>query len=841
MERALQDLRYAARILRKAPGFTFIAVLSLALGIGANTAIFSVLDAVLLKSIPVSHPEQLRIVTWLRHGELAAMKSHSGYSLKDDRGRSVDGSFSYPAYDLFRTGLSQSADFVAYAQNQFSVTAAGTTDLSFGNYVSGNYFTGLGATPVFGRPILPEDDTPARPPVAVLAYRYWQRRFGSDPAVLNRVIQVNRESVTVIGVMGPSFQGLQPGRAIDLFVPMSMVPSTAPPYYTLAAPEVWWVQIFARLKPGVSEQGATAALQPVFARHLESYAGTTPASSQVPSIVLEPGNRGVALLRGSIGPAIYILAAAAAIVLLIACANLANLLLARYSARRREIAIRVSLGAGRGRLVQQMLAESFLLAGMGAAAGLLLAQPLFGVMLDLFAGSSVLGLDARLDIRALGFTLAIAILTGLLFGTLPAWRATQTNAAPGLASGLKATASIAGGRGSRLLLGRGLVSFQIALSLLLVAGTGLFLRTLLNLAAVDLGFEASNLLTFQTDPGRSGYQPAQAATVYRRLEARLTAIPGVEAVGISQLPLIGGVVTNGPVRLPGRAQRNQTWFLFDSDSFLSTMRIPILRGRDLSHADFDRPLRSAVVNETFVHKYLAGSDPVGQLFYPPAWSAGEQLNQAVTIVGVAKDAHYRGVRDEVPPTAYLPYPLRPAGDTRMVFAVRTHAVPQSFASAIRRAVADVDPHLPVAELRTEREQIDQSLGTERLFAALVTAFGLIAVALAAIGLYGVMAFSVSRRTSEIGIRLALGARRGNVQWLVLRQSLLMAALGILAGVPSALAMTSIAARLLYGVKPNNPANIAAAVVVMAVVAILAAWIPARRASRVDPMAALRSE
>jgi predicted permease len=830
VERILQDLRYAARILRKAPGFTAVAVLSLALGIGANTAIFSVLDAVLLKALPVEDPGQLRIVTWMGRGaptgksDPVAMKSHSGYGLKDGRGRQVDGSFSYPAYELFRTALPRFAVFVAYAQNQFTVTAGGTSDLAFGHYVSGNYFTVLGAGVLEGRPILPEDDAPGRPRVVVLTYRFWSRRFGADRAVLNRVIQVNREPVTVVGVMPPSFQGLQPGRAIDLFAPMSMVPATAPPYYSLAAPDMWWVQIFARLKPGISEQAAAAAAQQVFARQVESYARST----TLPAIVLEPGGRGVDLLRGSMGKSIYILAAVAGIVLLIACANLANLLLARYGARTREIAIRVSIGASRGRLLRQMLTESFLLAGMGAAAGLVLAGPLFRVMLNLFSGASALGIDARLDVRALGFTFGVALATGLLFGTLPAWRAVRGTPA----KGLKETAWIAAGRG--------LVSFQIALSLLLVAGTGLFLRTLLNLASVDLGFRTRGLITFQTDPERSGYEPGQAAGIYRRLEERLTAIPGVAAVGISQLPMIGGVVTNGGVRFPGSDKANQTWFLACSDSFLSTMRIPIVLGRDLNRADFDRSLRSAVVNETFVRRYMAGVNPIGQVFYPPPWRVKPDGRvEPVTIVGVAKDAHYRSVRDQAPPTAYMPYALRPPGDSRMVFEIRTQVPLQSLASTIRETVASVDPHLPVAEMRTEEEQIDQSLGTERLFAALVTAFGVIAVVLAAIGLYGVMAFSVSRRTTEMGVRMALGARRGDVQWLILRQSLAMAAVGILVGVPVALELSSLAGKLLYGVKPNDPASMVGAVAVMVLVAAVAAWIPARRASGVDPMVALR--
>lgn len=825
IERMLQDLRYALRILRKTPAFTAVAVLSLALGIGANTSVFSLLDAVLLKSVPVRDPEQLRILMWARRGEPFGLKSHSGYTVMDEKGRSLDGSFSYPAFELFRTSAPQFSDLVAFAQNQFNVTAGGTTDLAFGHYVSGNYFTGLGAQPLIGRPILREDDSASKPPVAVLTHAYWDKRFGADPHVVGSVIRVNRKEVTVIGVMRPSFQGLEPGRAIDLFVPMSMVPETAV-WYNFTAPDNWWVEIFGRLKPGISDEAATAALQAALTHQVESYAGPPPAGAHLAEVVLEPGGRGAAMLRGSIQRSIYILAAIAGLVLLIACINLTSLLLARYSARAREIAIRVSVGAGRWRLVRQMLAESLLLSAMGAAAGLLLAQPILRLLVRFFSGNSTLGIDARLDARALAFTFAVAVLTALLFGTMPAWRATRLGAA---------------GSFTRFELGRYLVSFQIALSLLLLMGAGLFLRTLLSLAAVNLGFPTDHLLTFQTDPGRSGYRPEQAGPLYRRLEARLLSIPGVEAAGISQLPLIGGVVTNGGVFLSGDPRGKQTYFLNCSDSFLSTMRIPIVLGRDLNQADFDRPVRSAVVNEKFVKNYLPGVNPIGQMFYPPDWGHKAPHGEAFTIVGVARDAHYRGVRDEVPPTAYVPYAARPAGDTRMVFMIRTRAAPMSLASAVRQAVSSVDANLPVAEMRSEQDQVDRSLGTEKLFATLVTTFGAIALALAAIGIYGVMAFSVSRRVPEIGLRMALGARRTDVLWLVLRRSLLMTVFGIAVGVPSALLLTSLIKKLLFGVKPNDGVSMAGAVVIMIAVAAFAAWIPARRAAKVDPMVALHYE
>jgi predicted permease len=824
-----RDAIYALRGMRKSPGFTAAAVLSLALGIGANTGVFTIADALLLKSIPVERPDELRNLAWLRRGgaDPAEMTSHSGHGSADTRGRPVDGSFSYPAYELFRNSVPQLADLVAFAPNQFTVTVAGKADMAFGQYVSGNYFTGLGARPLLGRPILPEDDAPDRPGVAVLSHEYWSGHFAGDPAVVNRVLLLNRRPVTVVGVMPPAFQGLLPGRVVDLFVPMSMVPQTSPPYYRLDNPHYWWVEIFGRLRPGASEYAAAAAAQAVLTHHIESYTGKSLTPERQMEIVLEPGGRGVGALRDNTRKAITILAVVSGLVLLIACLNLANLLLARYAARGREIATRISIGASRSRLLRQMLVESLVLAAVSGAAALAVAEPFSKLLLHFLSGNTNLGIDARLDARALGFTFGVAMLTGVVFGTVPAWSATRLQAMQGLKE--------AAGRGPRILARRYLVSAQIALSLLLLVGTGLFVRTLTSLAAVPLGFQTDNILTFQTDPGHTGYESAAATALYRRLEERILAIPGVEATGIVQLPLIGGVATNGPVRLPGDEKGKLTYFLDCSDSFLPTMGIPIVLGRGLSRADYDQPARNVVVNETFVRKYLPGRNPIGAVF---ARGGGPVL---FTIVGVAKDAHYRGVRDTPPPTAYLPYAFRAAGDTRMVFAVRVRQSPGSFASAVREAVASVDSNLPVAEMRTEREQIDRSLGSERLFAALMSAFGAMALVLAAIGLYGVMAFAVTRRTPEIGIRIALGAQQRGVQWLVLRQSLAMALWGIVAGVPGALALSRLVRSMLYGVEPSDPASIAAAVMVIAVVAGLAAWIPARRASRIDPMRALRNE
>ena len=669
-----------------------------------------------------------------------------------------------------------------------------------------------------------------------MTHRFWSKRFRSHPDIVGRVILLNRQPFTVVGVMPASFQGLFPGREIDLFVPMSAVPATAT-YYSLTPPDRWWVQIFGRLKLGVSDAAAAAVVQSALAHQIESYVSAQ-GSIYAPQIVLEPGSRGTALLRTSLKTALYILTAITLLVLLIACTNLASLLLARYSARTREIAIRVSIGAGRWRLIRQMLTESMLLALAGAATGLLLANPLLRLLVHSFSSRYTLGIDPQLDTRSVAFTLALCLVTVLLFGTMPAWRVSNTNLGPGL----KEFPGVAAGTSPRFLLGRYLVSIQIALSLLLLTGTGLFLRTLRNLAAVDLGFQTENILTFQTDPGRIGYKSSQLAALYRRLEAHLAVVPGVEAVGISQHPLIGDIVSNGAVRLPASgAKKKQTWFLYCSNSFLSTMKIPLLYGRDLTDADFDRAAHNAVVNETFVKKYLPSLNPLGQIFYLPDREENGASAKPVTIVGVAKDAHYDGVRKTVPPTAYLPYGLRPFLITAMNFAIRTRLEPLSLGLDVRRAVSSVDPNLPISKMRTERDQIDRSLGPERLFATLITSFGVIAIALAAIGLYGVMAFSVAGRTSEIGIRMALGAERRDVRWLILRQSLLIAALGISIGVPSALMLTRLIKERLYGVQPNDPISLIGAAIMIAAITVLAAWIPARRASRVDPVVALRCQ
>ncbi|HEV8042346.1 MAG TPA: ABC transporter permease [Bryobacteraceae bacterium] len=832
LEQFVQDLRYGFRMLRRSPAFTLVAVLSLALGIGANTAVFSLVDAVLLKSLPVRAPQELRILTWV-HSDKEPDISHSGYNTMDAvSGQFVSGSFSYAAYRQFRDTVPQFSDLVAYAPNQFTVTAGGASEFAEGQFVSGNYFTGLGVLPLIGRPILPEDDAAGRPAVVVLTYRYWEKRFALDPAVVGRAIVVNQRPVTVVGVMQLPFQGLYSWEAVDLFVPINKVAQLRHPWFSLSQPNSWWVQIFGRLRPGVSDQAAAAALKATLGHTIEQFA----KNADVPTVLLRPGARGVGLFRESVSGVFAILGAVVGLVLLIACTNLANLLVARSAARGREIAVRLSIGAGVGRLVRQLLTESLLLAGGGGLLGLFLARPLLQVMLRFADRAGELGLDPRIDLRTLAFTAGVSVVSGMLFGLLPAWRATRVNPAPAL----KGTGTTGTSGSPRLPLSRLLVALQVGMSVLLLAGAGLFVRTLRQLSAVDLGFRAENVLTFKTDPSRNGYEGRVLADLYARLRQNIAAIPGVESVGMSQHGVMQGVESDASVHTPGfrpADRKGNAQLLRCSASFLSTMRIPLLLGRSLTLVDERTSQQVAVVNQTFADRFFPGVNPVGHTFY-----LGEQPGaEAIQVIGVAKDAHYTDVRSEVKPTVYLPYTDSLTGLHQMTFVVRTVLPPLAIAGAMRRVVAATDPAIPVAEMKTEQEQIAESIATERLFAGFVSAFGCVAALLAAIGLYGVMAYAVARRTVEIGIRLALGARRATVQWMVLRQSLWMVVLGLAIGIPAALVLTRFIQNKLYGIRPTDPASFVVAAILITAVGAAAAWIPARRASRVDPIQALRNE
>lgn len=841
LETFWQDLRYAARMLWKSPAFTFVAALSLAIGIGANTAIFSVANAILLKSLPVRDPHQLRLVLWTGHSRIPR-ESGSGYSIWL-HGIQVNSSFSFPMYKLLAANVPQFSSLIGFAHDQVTIVAAGESHYAGAFFVTGNFFSELGLNPVAGRMLSQEDDRPAAPAVAVLSYRYWERRFGLDPVVVGRTITINGRAATVVGVTPRPFLGIEPGREYDLFLPMARVESFGPEWCSLAKEDHWWVQILGRLRPGVSEQEARAALDVVLARAGAAYAETPKQKLRPFHAVLEPGTGGLPLLRKQAWAPLVILGNVVALVLLIACANIANLLLARGTARRREIAVRLAIGAGRWRLIRQLLTESLLTAGLGAAIGLAFASPLAKAALAMAAENERITLEASVDARTLLFTLGIALLTVLIFGLAPALRSTRVDLTPALKDG----AAGASGIGRQLRLNRFLVASQVALSTLLLAGAGLFVRTLVNLTTMDPGFKPQQLLIFTLDGSRSGYKNDKLTGLYERIRTRLEAIPGVQAVSLSSVPLIGNSMSNSDITVPGYISKSgesaQTYQMVTGSRFLTTMGIPILVGRDLDDRDSATAPRVAVVNETFAHKYMAGQNPLGTIFYFGTHSADEKAapSDIIQVVGIAKDAKYDTLRNEIPPTAYTPYTQRPDWVRQMTFEIRTALPPMTIATAARNAVASIDRNVPVADLRTQEEQIRLSLGTERLFATLIGSFGLIAALLASVGLYGVMAFTVTRRTQEIGIRMALGAARGEVLAMVLRDSMFMVAAGIGVGVPAALALMQLVRYLLYGIAPNDPASFVVAAVLMLLVAAVAAWVPARRAARVDPMQALRHE
>jgi len=768
------------------------------------------------------------------------LQSHSGYGAVDARtGQHVSGSFSYAAFEAFRDRVPQFSGLVGFAGIQFTVAAASATDYGYGELVTGNYFQVLGVRPLIGRPIMPSDDAVSQPPVVVLTYPYWQKRFQSDPEILGRAIAINRRPTTVIGVLPETFQGLYAGRAVDFFLPMSRVDSGDALWYSRTHPDNWWVQIFGRLRPGVSDDSAAAALTATLGRTIEDFAGHVPAAGK-PPVLLAPGAQGVGLARRRFATALYILGGTVCLVLLIACANLANLLLARAAGREREIAIRLSIGAGRWRLLRQLCTESLLLSCAGGLAGLLLSAPLASFLVRFEGNGQGLAFDVRLDARALAFTFAVSLLTGLLFGSLPAWRATRVD----LGAAIKTAGSGATHSRSRLRFSRLLIAAQVAISLILLVGAALFTRTLIGLARVDLGYRPGNLLVFQTDPSRIGYQNHALADLYGRLRAQIAAIPGVESVATSQHGLMQGVESDAGVYVPGRRPQPQVdhaMILSCSDSFLSTMRIPLLYGRDLSTADGPNAGRVAVVNEAFRELFFGSENPIGRIFYLGSGQAPLPDEQPIQIVGVARNAHYTGVRETTSPIVYGPYLQNIQGLHQMTFAIRTVLPPLSLAPAVRRAVAVVDPSVPVVNLRTEEQQIRETLGTERLFAGLVSFFGLMASLFAAIGLYGVMAYSVSRRTAEIGIRMALGASRAKVQWMMIRGSLVTVLFGVAMGVPAAVILARVTRSLLFGITSNDAVSFIAACLMMLAVSAAAAWVPARRAARIEPTTALHYE
>jgi predicted permease len=844
MQTLWQDLRYGFRQLLKSPGFTAVAVLSLALGIGANTALFSLVDAVLLKMLPVKKPEELVLFRWAT-GQRAMFGMHNGSINRDPAtGQRLGTSISYPAFEQLRANNQTLSDIFAFApMEQLNVNADGQAEIANGQLVTGGYFAGLGARTVLGRGITGDDDQAGANPVAVISHRYWQRRFGQDASVVGKTINVNNVAFTIVGVTAPGFHGaMQIGDSPELSIPMAMEPRLIQGRSEMNEAWYWWVSVMGRLKPGVSAEAVRAELEVVFQRNAQEGWNALPPNRrppdygqrELPRMQVVSGAQGLTNVREAYQRPLRILMIVVGLVLLIACANVANLLLARAATRRQEIAVRLALGAGRFRLIRQLLTESVLLALCGGALGWMLAwwaKDLLTIWHPWSGGG--LEVDLRLDWRVFGFTAAVAMGAGILFGLAPALRATRIDLTPALKENAR------GAKSSLSALGKSLVVAQVALSLLLLVGAGLFVRTLRNLQSVELGFNADNLLLFRVDPRLNGYDNEQIARVYQQLVERIEAVPGVRSATMSRHPLLSGSSANGPAYAQGGVpqtaadsivyQQRVRW------NFFETMEIPLVAGRLLTAQDDERAPRVAVINQTMARRFFGAENPLGRRF---GFGRTENSGQ-IEIVGVVKDAKYTGQRDEIPSTAYLPYPQQSLG--QMNFAVKTSGDPNLLLGAVREAVRQVDRNLPLFDVKTQTEQADQALAQERLFARLTGFFGLLALVLASIGLYGVMSYSVAQRTREIAIRMALGATQSVILRRSVGQGMLLAATGIAIGTAAAVALTRFISSFLFGVAPNDPLTFVVIALMLTIVALLACWIPARRAARVDPMIALRYE
>ena len=821
-----QDVRYGLRMLGKSPGFSVVAVLSLALGIGANTAIFSLLNAVLLKTLPVHHPHELRVVTWTGHNASLGNFTGSGMRTVSGGGR-VAGSFPYATYRDFRergTGFAEVFAFFSLS-GCTALTPAGAVN-SEGLMVSGNFFRGYGAQTLIGRPLTPEDDRPEAAPAAVITYRWWERQFGLDPNALGQTVLLNRVPFTIVGILPERYVGPTAGDSADFYVLMSAQPQLNPGY-PLNSYNHWWVEIMARLAPGADEQQTRATLAGIFTQCLTAPGAT--AKMDQPNILLEDGSRGPLMLRQHMAQPVYALMAAVGLVLLVACANLASLLLARGAARQHEYAVRGALGAGRWRLVRQSLTESLLLALAGGVLGLVLAQMGKAAILSMLSGFlGYFHLDTSNDARVLAFTFGVSLATVLLSGLLPALRSAWTNPV----SGIKSRAMVGA---PRLRLGKVLVTTQVGLSLLLVVGAGLFVRTFSNLSHIDPGFNTENLLQFQLNAGQAGYEKEQLTDFYDSLTQSLAAIPGVRAVAFSSAaPLSGGRSCCG-ISIPGRAVKPNEYLMADqmvvNGAFFSTLGIPLLQGRTFGPSETAQSPHVAVVNDCFTRKFFPDEYALGRIF--------KHGSMEVEIVGICGDAKYSELRQEVPPIMYLPYCQW--REERVCFEVRSVLPPAAIVPAVRKIVATLNRNIPLTDLRTQAEQINRQLTMERLFAALCSFVAALALLLSCIGLYGLMAYNVTRRKNEIGIRMALGARPHDVAWPVVRGALLMAAIGAVFGGAGALALVQFIRSWLYGIAPHDPVTLLGATGLLLAVAMLAAWIPARRAAQVDPMVALRQE
>ncbi len=820
METLTRDLRYAVRMLFKSPGFTLVALLTLALGIGANTSVFSLLNAALFRRVPAAQPDRL---VWV------AGTAADGRRFRD---------LSYPEYRAFREHTSVFAGLLAYAGNWLALGSGAEPARVYGLVVTANYFDLLGLRPAQGRGFLPDEDDPATAqPVVVISDRLWRRQFGRDPAIVGKSVTVNGRSFTVIGVGPEGFTGTELGAPVEMWVPMGVQPLAMPTQpRQLTEDGAWWLRVVGRLKPGVAVAQADAAVRTIAARRaredprlLEHAAAVvTPISGG-----LDPANRREAL------PILVLLMLVPGLVLLIACANVANLLLSRAAARRREVGVRLALGATRGRLVRQLLTESMVLSLVGGAAGVLLSFWITDLVMALARAPEELASAPVTDVRVLVFTLGLTVVTGMVFGLAPALGATRADLVPALKDET-GTVSHANRR-SRLT--NAFVVAQVALSLVLLVVSGLFLRSLKKATDVDPGFDARHAAALSLDLGLQGYTAERAGLFYRQLAERAAAIPGVRSVSLASVAPLSGTMWGTEVELEGEpaatgreARARSAYFSAIWPQFFRTLDIPLLAGRDFGAADVRGAPPVVIVNETFARRSWPGQNPVGKRL--KLWGDDEPFRE---VVGVARDSKYDELTEDPRPFLYVPERQMTTVPQAMTLLVRTAGDPASAVGPLRSLLHEMDADLPLFDVRTLERQILDRLDKERGASSLLGIFGALALVLASLGLYGVMAYAVAQRTREIGVRIALGAARRDVLGLFVREGLRLCLIGVAVGVVLAAGLTRIVARFLYGVTPTDLLTFIAVALLLTGVAALASYVPALRAARVDPMVALRAE
>ena len=959
-EQLLQDLRYAFRTLRKSPGFAIVAVLTLALGIGANTAIFSLIDAVMLRSLPVENPNQLVLLRW---GARKSPNIHGYMSSGDcpsdlERGAANPSgcSFSEPVFKQ----VAQSEAFsgvIAFANaGPLNLSGNGPASVINGQVVSGDFFRTLDVKVALGRTLESADDSPSAAPVAILNYGYWQSAFGGSRDIIGRTIQLNNVSFAIIGVAEPRFTGITPGSDYDIWLPLSAGQRTTDPMRwgnRQADVSYWWLTIIGRLKsnsqlpqtqaivsgifsnemlhgsvplfhgggPGVPPPGPAAGGPPAGGQVRQemvvgggpgsaggappkmappSSSQTAPANAQVqvhreahggpppqqsaggnkpvviaaqpgpaltsgetsapqtlstpadnPLITLVPAQTGLTGSRTLYTNPLYVLMLAVGIILLIACANVAGLMLARATARQKEMAVRLALGAGRTRIIRQLLTESVLLSAAGGAVGILFAYWGAHAIISFVSSNQLhpLGFATAIDPRVLGFTVAVSLLTGILFGMAPAFRGARVNLAPTLKEGEGSSATFAHAGAKWFSMSNALVVAQVALAMVVLVGAGLLVRTLQNLRSIDVGFDSHNVLIFGIDPSLVGYKGAQLDSFYRDLQGRLSETPGVKSASYSMMPLLNGGLMITSFHWPGtpQDQDSESDMLGVGPNFFDTLQIPFLTGRGFNASDFeiaaskreDAPSAApipVIVNQAFVEKFVGRENPLGKRFGESAADANGPANPGMEIIGIVRDAKYNDLRRDIHATIYSPQHFGGAS-----FEIRTAADPQAILPAIRKTVAQVNADLPLFDVKTESQQIDRILFQERLVARLSSFFALLALVLACIGLYGLLSYEVSRRTREIGIRFALGAQAADVLRLIVKQGIVLALAGAAVGTGVAIGVTRYLTSMLYAVHANDPLTIIAVAVLLTIVALAACYVPARRAMRVDPIVALRHE